>query len=185
MRFSGGRVGARGAKNALMSHVGRLEVVRWTVLSRLALCLMVKIVCTHAARSDMERRRALRNEGGLAVGAAENVGVRRFVDDLSQHVARAEAGSVTNFGNHDGSLRSIVRPSGLVTNPALAALWSGYLLVAARTSKDLFLAAKDLSFAATANRSGVSRSARLASRQRPSLSNHLGDRRSLAASARC
>ncbi|MGB7703484.1 MAG: hypothetical protein WBL91_17915, partial [Pseudolabrys sp.] len=121
VRFSGGRVGARGAKNALMSHVGRLEVVRWTVLSRLALCLMVKIVCTHAARSDMERRRALRNEGGLAVGAAENVGVRRFVDDLSQHVARAEAGSVTNFGNHDGSLRSIMRPSRLVTNPALAA----------------------------------------------------------------
>ena len=121
MRFSGGRVGARGAKNALMSHVGRLEVVRWTVLSRLALCLMVKIVCTHAARSDMERRRALRNEGGLAVGAAENVGVRRFVDDLSQHVARAEAGSLTNFGNHDGSLRSIMRPSRLVTNPALAA----------------------------------------------------------------
>ena len=59
MRFSGGRVGARGAKNALMSHVGRLEVVRWTVLSRLALCLMVMIVRTHTARSDMERRRAL------------------------------------------------------------------------------------------------------------------------------
>ena len=166
MRFSGGRVGARGAKNALMSHVGRLEVVRWTVLSRLALCLMVKIVRTHTARSDMERRRALRNEGGLAVGAAENVGVRRFVDDLSQHVARAEAGSLTNFGNHDGSLRSIMRPSRLVTNPALAALWSGYLLVAARTSQDLFLAAKDLSFAATAKSSGVSRPARLASRYR-------------------
>ena len=58
-----------------------------------------------------------------------------------------------------------MRPSGLVTNPALAALWSGYLLVAARTSQDLFLAAKDLSFAATVTRSGVSRSARLASRR--------------------
>ena len=46
-------------KNALMSHVARLEVVRWTVLSRLALCLMVMIVRTHTARSDMERRRAL------------------------------------------------------------------------------------------------------------------------------
>ena len=77
--------------------------------------------------------------------------MQSFVDDLAQHVARAEAGSLTNFGNHDGSLRSIVRPSGLVTNPALAALWSGYLLVAARVSQDLFLAAKDLSFAATVN----------------------------------
>jgi hypothetical protein len=44
-----------------------------------------------------------------------------------------------------------MRPSRLVTNPALAALWSGYLLVAARTSQDLFRAAKDLSFAATVN----------------------------------
>jgi hypothetical protein len=73
-------------------------------------------------------------------------------------------------------------PAGLFTNPALAALWSGYLLVAARVSQDLFLAAKDLSFAATANRSGVF-SLRLACE--PSLSNHLGDRRSVAASVRC
>jgi hypothetical protein len=47
------------ASNALVSHVGRLEVARRTVLSRLALCLMVMIIRTHTARSDMERRRAL------------------------------------------------------------------------------------------------------------------------------
>jgi hypothetical protein len=73
--------------------------------------------------------------------------VRSFVDDLAQHVARAEAGSLTNFGNHDGSLRSIVRLAGLLQTGRLPPVVR--LLVAARMSQDLFRAAKNLSFAAT------------------------------------
>ena len=68
MRFSGGPVGGRGAKNALVSHVGRLEVVRWTVLSRLALCLMVEIVRTHATRSAP---RSFRTIGKSVIGGGD------------------------------------------------------------------------------------------------------------------
>jgi hypothetical protein len=120
-------------------------------------------------------------KGGLAVGAPEDIGVQSFVDDLAQHVARAEAGSLTNFGNHDGSLRSIARPSRLIYKSGACRLVVRLPLSRRARVQDLFLAAKDLSFAATANRSGVF-SLRLACE--PSLSNHLGDRRSVAASVR-